>query len=189
MTDANPSEAAPRTPGTTTVRSALPHPPGWLPDYCARSAFAQVALNEDGHGKSRLLTIYDQLAAEEFSRIPSDLTDKELAWLDGFHALKHEAEKEERRMHFGAFALVGLLLFILMPTLAAGQAPLALLLLALMLIVLLVPYTLVYFGYENRVRAMAIGRMRIWEARQRRAEAAAQSSKGASPASAPADEK
>ena len=173
MTDAKPDQNAPLTPKTTTVRSALPHPPGWLPDYCSRSAFAQVELNEDGHAKSRLLTIYDQLAAIEFSKIPEDLTDEELAWLDGFHALKHETEKEERRMHFGAFALVGLLLFILMPTLATGNAPLALLLLALMLIVLLVPYTLVYFGYENRVRSMAIGRMRIWEARQRRAEEAA----------------
>ncbi len=163
-------QTAPHKPGTTTVRSALPHPPGWLPDYCSRSAFAQVALNEDGHDKSRLLALYDELAAAEFSKIPEELTDEELAWLDGFHALKHETEKEERRMHFGAFALVGLLLFLLMPSLASGHAPLAILLLALMLIVLLVPYTLVYFGYENRVRSMAIGRMRIWEARRRRAE-------------------
>ncbi|MBQ4334420.1 MAG: hypothetical protein IJC63_03535, partial [Myxococcaceae bacterium] len=61
--------------------------------------------------------------------------------------------------------------FLLLPTLAAGKASLPVLLIALLLIGLLVPYTLVYFGYENRVRAMAIGRMRLWEARSRRREA------------------
>ena len=162
----------------TTVRSALPHPPGWLPDYCARSAFAGVQVNETGKEKSRRLALYDELAAGEFTNIPEDRTDEDLAWLDGFHALKLEAEKEERRMHFGAFALVGLLLFLLMPTLAAGTAPLAILLLALLLIALLAPYTLVYFGYENRVRSMAIGRWRLWEARQKRAEEAAAKSSG-----------
>ncbi|MDR0965888.1 MAG: hypothetical protein LBM75_05210 [Myxococcales bacterium] len=155
---------------TSTVRSALPHPPRWLPNYCARSAFHGVELAEPGHDKSRRLALYDALAEQDFAAIPEDVSDADLAWLDGFLALKLEAEREERRMHFGAFALVGVLFFLLMPTLVTGTASLAMLLLALLLIVLLVPYTLVYFGYENRVRAMAIGRMRLWEARARRAE-------------------
>lgn len=158
----------------STVRCALPHPPGWLPGYCARSAFHGVVLAEPGHDKSRLLALYDALAASEFAQIPEALSDADLAWLDGFLALRLETEREERRMHFGAFALVGMLFFMLLPTLAAGRASLAMLLIALLLIGLLVPYTLVYFGYENRVRSMAIGRMRLWEARARRCEAAQQ---------------
>ena len=155
----------------TTVRSALPHPPSWLPDYCARSAFHDVSLAEPGHEPSRLLALHSELSAIEFARIPDDLSDDDLAWLDAFQALRLETEREERRMHFGAFALVGVLFFLLLPTLAAGKASLPMLLIALLLIGLLVPYTLVYFGYENRVRAMAIGRMRLWEARSRRREA------------------
>lgn len=170
---------------TSTVRSALPHPPSWLPSYCARSAFHDVALAEPGQDKSRLLALYDALAASEFTQIPEDLSDADLAWLDGFLALRLETEREERRMHFGAFALVGVLFFIILPTLAAGRAPLALLLIALLLIGLLVPYTLVYFGYENRVRAMAVGRMRLWEARARRAELAAPREGKAADARAP----
>ena len=158
---------------TSTVRSALPHPPGWLPGYCARSAFAGVELAEPGHAKSRLLALHDELALREFSAIPDGLSDADLAWLDAFLALRLETEREERRMHFGAFALVGLLFFLLLPMLAQGNASLPTLLIALLLIGLLVPYTLVYFGYENRVRSMAIGRMRLWEARARRAEATA----------------
>lgn len=156
----------------STVRSALPHPPGWLPGYCARSAFHDVVLAEPGHDKSRLLALYDALSATEFARIPEELGDEDLAWLDGFLALRLETEREERRMHFGAFSLVGVLFFLLLPTLAAGRASLAVLLIALLLIGLILPYTLVYFGYENRVRSMAIARMRLWEARARRSEAA-----------------
>lgn len=156
----------------STVRSALPHPPQWLPGYFSRSAFHGVALTEPGHEKSRRLKLYDELAPNEFSQIPEDLTDEDLSWLDEFLSLRLETEREERRMHFGAFALVGVLFFMLLPTLAMGRAPLPILIIALLLIALLIPYTLVYFGYENRVRAMAISRMRLWEARARRSEMA-----------------
>lgn len=155
----------------SNVRSALPHPPGLLPAYFTASAFDGVPVAEPGKPKSRLLELYDRLLPGYFAELPPELDDADLAWLDGFLLSRLETEREERRMHFGAFALVSVLFFILLPQLMAMQfANLALDLLALLLLVLLVPYVFVYFGYENRVRALAVGHMRLVEARARRAQ-------------------
>ena len=154
-------------------RSVMPHPPGGVPKYFDTSPFegAQVA----GAGaKSHRLELYERLAKGHFGQIPEDVTESELEWLEGYHRERLAAEREERRMHFGAFALVGVLFFLLFPAMIAQAFQmLALDLLALLLLVLLVPYVFVYFGYENRVRAMALGLFRLLEARALKAELAA----------------
>jgi hypothetical protein len=154
-------------------RSVMPHPPGGVPKYFDSSPFDGAQIAKAG-AKSRRLELYDALSKAHFAQIPDEVTDGELAWLETFHRERLEAEREERRMHFGAFALVGVLFFLLFPALIAQAFQmLALDLLALLLLVLIVPYVFVYFGYENRVRAMALGLFRIMEARALRAELAA----------------
>ncbi|MGI5864511.1 MAG: hypothetical protein ACOX6T_21010 [Myxococcales bacterium] len=167
------------------VRSVLPHPPKAIPNYFMASAFEGAQIAEPGKPKSRLLELYDQLAPSYFASIPEDLGDADLDWLERFLTTRLEIEREERRMHFGALALVGILFFLLLPQIVAMEfANLALNLLALLLLALVVPYVFVYFGYENRVRAMALARLRLIEARTARASKPAQSASG-SPQSSP----
>jgi hypothetical protein len=146
------------------ARSVMNHPPKGIPKYFDGSPYDGAPVAREG-AKSRRLQLYETLSKDHFGSIPADASADELDWLEGYHHERVIAEREERRMHFGAFALVGVLFFILLPSFASGQFVLALALLELLLLVLLVPYVFVYFGYENRVRAMELGLLRLKEAR------------------------
>ena len=171
------------------ARKVMNHPPAGIPKYFDGSPYDNAPVAREGGPKSRRLELYDRLAKDHFGAIPAELTADELAWLEGYHHERVVAEREERRMHFGAFALVGVLFFILLPSFVSGQFVLALGLLELLLLVLLVPYVFVYFGYENRVRAMELGLLRLMEARALLAEqgnaAPPQSEKKESPLTPP----
>lgn len=152
-------------------RPVLPHPPSAIPRYFSASPFDGAQVTSPGAEKSRRLALYEALAASHFARIPAELAAPDLDWLDGYLLRRLEIEREERRMHFGALALVSVLFFLVLPALVeSGFANLGLSLLALLLLALLVPYVFVYFGYENRVRAMALGHLRLIEARESRQE-------------------
>jgi len=147
------------------VRAVQPHPRGLR--YFEESPFDKAKV--DGGEKSRALQLYEQLAPGGFASIPDELCDADVESLERQLALRLDIEREERRMHFGAFALVCLLFFLVFtPMVLAGFASVPLALLLLLLLALLVPYVFVYFGYENRVRAMSLGRLRLLEARLRR---------------------
>jgi Flp pilus assembly protein TadB len=145
-----------------SARSVYNHPPGGIPRYFDRSPYEKAEIAAPGE-KSWRLTLYDELARSHFGVLPAELTRAQLEWLAAHVHLRLELEKEERRMHFGAFALVSVLFFLLLPPVVAGTS-LALALLELLLFALLVPYVFVYFGYENRVRAMALAQLRLVEA-------------------------
>ena len=108
---------------------------------------------KDGPGpRSQLLREYERMAREGFGDLDR-FSDAELAWLQLVHDRYLEYYREERKLHFGAFALVGLALVILLPavlTLEDYFLPLAAV--ELLLLVLLVPYTFVYRRYEEGVR-------------------------------------
>jgi hypothetical protein len=160
-------------------RSVMPHPPGGVPKYFDSSPFDGAQVARPGGPKSHRLELYDALAKGHFAELPEGASADDLAWLEGYHRERLDAEREERRMHFGAFCLVSVLFFLLLPALIAGAFQmLALDLLALLLLVLIVPYVFVYFGYENRVRAMALGLFRLMEARAVRAEKGAATPQG-----------
>lgn len=101
---------------------------------------------------SVLYKAYEGLVAGGFEDL-SRFSMAELDWLQGIHDKHLAFYEEERRMHFGAFALVGLCLMILLPALLTAKAyflPLGGL--WLLLIILLVPYAFVYRRYEEGVR-------------------------------------
>jgi hypothetical protein len=153
------------------ARSVQGHPPSLIPQWLAGSAFDGAVLDPPGVEKSRLLALYDHLSPSHFAQIPDSLSDQDLSWLDQFHLARLDIEREERRMHFGALALVTVMLFLLLPTLISGGfSNLSMDLLALLLLALAGPYVMVYFGYENRVRAMGLGHLRLLEAMARRAQ-------------------
>ncbi len=100
-----------------------------------------------------------------FHELPPDLAADDLRLLERYARARLKLEMEERRMHFGALALVSVLFFILLPHLLAEEfRNLALDALALLLLALIVPYVFVYFSYENRVREMARFHLRLIEA-------------------------
>jgi hypothetical protein len=147
------------------ARDPAAHPPRRIAKYFAGSPFegAQIAAAEGP--KSKRLALFDELRAQRFASVPAGLSREDLQWLAEFQLHRLEAEREERRMHFGALVLVTVLFFLVFPQLIAQQfANLGLSLVALLLLVLIVPYVLVYFGYENRVRAMALEHLRLLEA-------------------------
>lgn len=152
------------------VRSVQNHPPGGVPKYFDGSPYDEAIVSGKGKPKSRRLELYEQLAKAHFEEIADAVSADELAWLEAYHRERVQAEREERRMHFGAFFFVGVLFFILLPGFVAGPFVLALGILELLLLGLIVAYVFVYFGYENRVRAMTVGLLRIVEARALRAE-------------------
>jgi hypothetical protein len=83
------------------------------------------------------------------------LDEKDLAWLLMVHDKKVEYFKEERKMHFGAFALVTVLFFLLLPViLSGGEFTKPLLLIEGLLFFLMVPYVFYYAWYENRLRKL-----------------------------------
>jgi len=102
--------------------------------------------------KSALYAEYERLNRDGFT----DLTRfkaTDLDWLQHIHDKHLEFFKEERRMHFGAFMLVGLSLILLLPALLTLEEyflPLAAI--EALLMILLVPYTFVYRKYEEGVR-------------------------------------
>lgn len=148
-----------------STRSVQPHPPRGIPRYFAASPFDGAAVVPEGRTPSRRLGLYQALAAGHFGALPADLSQDDLDWLDRHLALRLEIEREERRMHFAAYALVCVLFFLtFVPQALAGFPNPLLGLLTLLLLALVLPYTFVYFGYENRVRAMALGRLRLAEA-------------------------
>lgn len=115
--------------------------------------------------KARVVELYERLDEADFAGL-EELDARDLAALAGLHALRLEHLKEERRMHFGAFALVGLAIVILLPavlTLERYFLPLAGV--ELLLLALLVPYTFYYRKYEESVRRLMRASMLIENAR------------------------
>jgi hypothetical protein len=102
---------------------------------------------------SALYGAYEGLAADGFGDLDR-FSKGELDWLQRIHDKHLAFFKEERRMHFGAFALVGLSLLILLPAVLTAKTDYFLPLAGvwLLLLVLLVPYTFVYRRYEEGVR-------------------------------------
>jgi hypothetical protein len=106
--------------------------------------------------KSRLYEEFERLAADGYRDLGS-VTPDDLEWIQRIHDKHLDFYKEERRMHFGAFALVGLALMIILPSvlriedLVYGWPVLGVFVL---LVVLLAPYTYVYYKYEEGVRRM-----------------------------------
>ena len=156
-----------------SIRSVQNHPPAGVPKYFDGSPYDDASIAV-GVPKSRRLCLYDELAKSHFAQVPDMVTDEELAWLKAYHRERVVAEREERRMHFGAFALVGVLFFILLPGFIKGPLVIGLGLLELLLLVLVAAYVFVYFSYENRVRAMTVGLLRLMEVEAGRAERKAQ---------------
>ncbi len=116
--------------------------------------------------KSRLLAEYERAAAGGFTELDS-FNDRELLRLQRLHDKHLDYYREERRMHFGAFALVGLAFIILFPALlTVEQSFLALAGVETLLFVLLVPYVFVYRRYEEGVRRMMKESLVIENARE-----------------------
>jgi hypothetical protein len=98
------------------------------------------------------LDFYERHLKEKFKNI-EELSEEELSWLLRVHDKKIEYFKEERKMHFGAFALVTLLFFIILPqALSGSEYSFPLMLLEGLLLILIVPYVFYYAWYENRLR-------------------------------------
>jgi len=153
------------------TRSVMPHPPGGVPKYFDGSPYDDAQIAKGGGARSKSLELYEALAKTHFADVPDEVTDAQLAWMEAYHHERVLAEREERRMHFGSFSLVSVLFFLLLPSMISpGQFALPLMALEALLLVLLVPYVFVYFGYENRVRAMTLGYFRLMEVRSLRAD-------------------
>jgi len=106
--------------------------------------------------RAELLAAYEKLCADGFAGLDR-FSAEELEWLQRIHDRRLDYLREERRMHFGAFALVGLALVILLPavlTLTDTDYFIPLAAVELLLIVLFAPYTFVYRKYEEGVRRM-----------------------------------
>jgi hypothetical protein len=159
-------------PDSADNRGALPHPPKGIPKYFDRSPYDAAEVVPAGAARSHALTQYEAFAKGHFGVLPAEITRSELERLERFLRARLELEREERRMHFGAFALCCLLLFLLLPRLVeTGFGEIWLGALAVLLVVLIAPYIFVYFGYENRVRAMSLGLLRVIDAIASRDEA------------------
>jgi hypothetical protein len=112
-------------------------------------------------GEGRAAKLYRALAQSRFAALPEGLTDEDAQLLERYLSLRLKLEREERRMHFGALALMSLLFFLVLPAVLRDPGSLTLDLLALLLLALVIPYVFVYFGYENRVRAMSTALLRL----------------------------
>ncbi len=98
------------------------------------------------------IEFYERHLKDKFRNIDG-LTKDELSWLLSVHDKKIEYFKEERKMHFGAFALVTILFFIILPqALSGGEYSFPLMLLEGLLLILIIPYVFYYAWYENRLR-------------------------------------
>lgn len=102
--------------------------------------------------RSRLYSEYEALVESGFSGLER-FGDEDLDWLQQIHDKHLDFFREERRMHFGAFALVGVVFIILLPaTLFLEDYFLILAAVEALLLALLAPYTFVYRKYEEGVR-------------------------------------
>ena len=102
----------------------------------------------------RTMEFYATHLKDKFRSV-DHLHEKDLEWLLTVHDKKVEYFKEERKMHFGAFALVTVLFFLLLPViLAGGEFVKPLLLIEGLLFFLMVPYVFYYAWYENRLRKL-----------------------------------
>ncbi|HUT78436.1 MAG TPA: hypothetical protein VM285_12150 [Polyangia bacterium] len=104
--------------------------------------------------RARLVALYEKVAEQSFCDL-AGIPASDLEALARIHDLRLGHYTEERRMHFGAFALVGLAAMILLPavlTLDDYFLPLAGV--ELLLLALLVPYTFYYRKYEENTRRM-----------------------------------
>lgn len=98
------------------------------------------------------IDFYERHLKEKFGNI-NKLSREELSWLLQVHDKKIEYFKEERKMHFGAFALVTVLFFIILPqALSESEYSTPLMLLEGLLLILIIPYVFYYAWYENRLR-------------------------------------
>jgi hypothetical protein len=121
---------------------------------------------------SRLLAEHERLRRDGFARLER-FSPEELDWLQRIHDKRLDFYREERRMHFGAFALVGLAFVVLLgPTLTLADGPFFLPLAGAeaLLLHLLVPYTFVYRRYEEGVRRMMRESVALEDARRARGE-------------------
>jgi len=121
---------------------------------------------------SGLLAEYERLRRSRFEGLEK-LSPADLDWLQHIHDKHLDFYREERRMHFGAFALVGLAFVVLLgPTLSLAETPFFLPLAAAeaLLFLLLVPYTFVYRRYEEGVRRMMRESVTLEGARRARGE-------------------
>lgn len=121
---------------------------------------------------SALLGEYERLRAAGFDGLDR-LPAADLDWLQRIHDKHLDFYKEERRLHFGAFALVGLAFVVLLgPTLTLAETDFFLPLAAAetLLFLLLVPYVFVYRRYEEGVRRMMRESVRLEDARRARGE-------------------
>ncbi len=106
--------------------------------------------------ESETLTVYKSLYETDFSSIES-FTLKEIENIFSLHSLYLHYTIEERRMHFGALALISLCTVILLPFIfLLNQYIIPLSIIELLLVLLLIPYVFVYRNYENRVRSMMV---------------------------------
>jgi hypothetical protein len=128
------------------------------PKYFDSSPYEQPA------AEGRVFELYRALARGKFAALPQGLSREEARRLDRYLLARLELEREERRMHFGAFALTAALFFLLLPPVLGSDFRNALLDgMALLLFLLLPPYLFVYFNYENRVRSMSEAHLRLLE--------------------------
>jgi len=121
---------------------------------------------------SALLAKYQRLRKERFAGLDR-FPPAELDWLQRIHDKHLDFYREERRMHFGAFALVGLAFVVLLgPTLSLAETALFLPLAGAetLLFLLLVPYVFVYRRYEEGVRRMMRESVALEDARRARGE-------------------
>jgi hypothetical protein len=104
--------------------------------------------------RARLVALYERLADQGFGDL-AGLPAPDLEALSRLHALRLRCYAEERRLHFGAFALVGLATVILLPAvLTLDEYFLPLAAVELLLLGLFVPYTFYYRKYEENTRRM-----------------------------------
>jgi hypothetical protein len=98
------------------------------------------------------MDFYEKHLKDKFRNIDG-LKKDDLSWLLLVHDKKIEYFKEERKMHFGAFALVAILFFLILPqALSDTEFAFPLLLLDGLLLLLIIPYVFYYAWYENRLR-------------------------------------
>lgn len=119
---------------------------------------------------SELMQRYYALAENRFTDFGA-LSDDDLLAIEALHDRLLGYYKEERRMHFRAFALAAVALLLLLGPIVSGTAYLIPLLIAFgLLLVLLVSYTVVYMRYEEGVRQKMRESLIIENERQRRRE-------------------
>lgn len=102
--------------------------------------------------KSSLLSSYEDLCKKGFNDL-DDFSEEDLNWFMHIHNRYLNFYMEERRMHFGAMALVAFVMVILIfPALSLEKYFNILGVVVLLLSILLAAYLVVYRRYEEGVR-------------------------------------